>query len=185
MDGKRPRRFRRPAGLRGELLDWMESILISVAVVVLIFTFLLRPVGVDGDSMRPTLEDGDRLLVTHLFYTPRRGDIVVVNSTGLGKLIVKRVIGLPGDTVDIDFERHEVYVNGEEQNEPYIDEPTQDPEDVAFPVTVSENALFVMGDNRNNSQDSRSAAVGQIDEEDIIGKAVFRLYPFSSVGFIS
>lgn len=172
------------SGLSEEIFDWIESVVFSVFVVVLIFTFLLRPVGVDGDSMVPTLHNEDRLIVTHLFYTPQHGDIVVVNSPGLGKPIVKRVIGLPGDKVNIDFEQHKVYVNDAELAEPYINEPTARKEDTQFPLTVKDGTIFVMGDNRNYSTDSRSSLVGLVDMNNIVGKAIFRLFPFSSAGFI-
>ena len=90
--------------IKEDIFDWVETMAISILIIVLVFTFLFRIVQVDGGSMLNTLVDEDRLITTHLFYTPEHGDVVVCNSTGLGKVIVKRVIGIPGDTIDIDFE---------------------------------------------------------------------------------
>ena len=168
-----------------EFLEWVETIIFAFFAVILIFTFLLRQANVDGGSMLPTLEDGERVIVHHLFYEPEKGDIVVVDSEGLGKLIVKRIIASGGDTVDIDFESGEVRVNGEVLQEDYINALTQlDEGGHQYPVTVPEGCYFVLGDNRMNSRDSRDAAVGFIPEDDIMGKVVFRLWPFSKIGAV-
>jgi signal peptidase I len=107
-----------------EFLDWVETIIFSFFIVILIFTFLLRIAYVDGNSMLPTLKNEDKLIVTHLFYTPKVGDIVIVNSEGLGKRIVKRVIATEGQTVDIDFATGTVTVDGKCSEEAYINNLT-------------------------------------------------------------
>ncbi|NMA79231.1 MAG: signal peptidase I [Clostridiales bacterium] len=170
--------------LKEDLFDWIESIVISVFVVILIFTFVLRIIEVDGESMVQTLHHRDRLITTHLFYKPSHGDIIVLNSTGLNKPIVKRVIGIAGDEINIDFEEGIVYRNGEALTEPYTNTPTNAKESINFPITVEEGKVFVLGDNRNSSTDSRSARVGQVDEEQILGKVIFRIYPFSDLGLV-
>lgn len=166
-----------------EILDWIEAILFSVFIAVTFFTFILKPAEVDGPSMLPTLHDGDKILTSSMFYNPKAGDIVTLNCTALNESIVKRVIATEGQTVDIDFEAGKVYVDGEEQYEPFINDiTTRDLGAFEYPVTVPENCVFVMGDNRNNSTDSRSPYVGFVNKEDIWGRAVFRVYPFDSFG---
>lgn len=181
-----------------EYLDWVETIIFAFFAVILVFTFLLRIANVDGESMLPTLTDGDRLVVSHLFYTPEAGDIVIVNSEnghiygagnqletvdGLDKVIVKRVIAVGGQQVNINFSTGEVFVDGVLQDEPYIKELTkQDEGGHSYPVTVPDGYVFVMGDNRMNSTDSRNSMVGFVDEEDILGKVVLRIFPFGSIG---
>lgn len=171
--------------LKREVFEWLETIAFSLVAVVLIFTFVFRIVGVDGDSMMNTLHDKDRLIITHLFYQPKQGDIIIITQpNSVNKPLVKRIVALGGQTVDIDTDRGLVYVDGEVIDEPYILEPTtyMPPSSVEFPYTVPEGKVFVMGDNRNNSLDSRSTGVGPIDERYILGKAVFRIYPFDSIG---
>ena len=154
----------------------------AVAVIALVFTFGLRVVQVDGHSMQPTLLNGERLLMTPL-KTPDYGDVVIVDSyIPYGKPLVKRVIGMGGDTIDIDFEAGIVYRNGAALEEPYTAEPTYLFESVEFPITVPDGCLFLMGDNRNNSTDSRDVSVGCVDERDIMGAAVLRVLPFGKIG---
>ncbi|MBQ4625885.1 MAG: signal peptidase I [Clostridia bacterium] len=159
--------------------DACDSLKGAIITVFLIFAFAFRVVGVEGNSMRNTLNDGDWLAVSGITTEFKRGDIVVVNQPWERNVpIIKRVIGIEGDTVYIDFSLGKVYINGEEIDEPYIDEPTHLSYDVEFPVTVGDNQIFVMGDNRNDSLDSRSGKIGMIDVHYVLGKAVFRLYPF-------
>lgn len=178
-------KFNEKKSFGNELLEWLESIAISIFIVILVFTFVFRIVIVDGSSMVPTLEDGQRLVISHLFYTPKQGDIVVVNSKGLNKTIIKRVIATEGQTVDINFDKHTVTVDGKTLDEPYINEPTaRNDGGNNYPLVVPKNTIFVMGDNRNNSTDSRNSLVGFIPIDDVLGKAVFRIYPFDRFGRI-
>ena len=163
-----------------DLYEWMQVLVCSVLVVVLLFTFVVRLIGVDGHSMVPTLQDGDRLLVLNsiLYDDYQYGDIVVLRKESfLAEPIVKRVIATGGQTVDIDFETGSVYVDGELLKEDYINELTFLEEGTEFPLTVPEGSIFVMGDNRNNSNDSRDYRLGTVDTRYVIGKAVFLAFP--------
>ena len=163
-----------------DLYEWTQALVGSVLAVVLAFTFLIRLIGVDGHSMVPTLQNGDRLLVLSslLDHDYEYGDIVVLREESfLEEPIVKRVIATEGQTVDIDFEAGIVYVDGEALDEPSINEPTYMEEGTEFPLTVSEGCIFVMGDNRNHSSDSRDSRLGTVDTRCVLGKAVFLAFP--------
>ena len=163
-----------------DFYEWVQALVCSVLAVVVLFTFVIRLIGVDGHSMVPTLQDGDRLLVVSPLLSDdyRRGDIVVLRKQSfLPEPIVKRVIATGGQTVDIDFSAGTVYVDGQRLEEPYIAELTFEQEGMQFPLTVPEGSVFVMGDNRNHSNDSRDYRLGTVDQRYIIGKAVFLLYP--------
>ena len=164
-----------------ELYEWVQSLVGSVLVVVSIFTFGIRMLGVDGHSMLNTLQHGDRLLVLNsMFYHDYQyGDIVILRKDGVfdNDPIVKRVIATGGQTVDIDFNEGVVYVDGEALEEDYIREPTYTAEGTEFPLTVPEGSIFVMGDNRNGSSDSRDYRLGTVDTRYVIGKAAFLLFP--------
>ena len=152
----------------------------ALLAVVLLFTFVIRLIGVDGHSMVPTLQDGDRLLVLNAMLDNdyEYGDIVVLRKdTFLEEPIVKRVIATEGQTVDIDFTAGAVYVDGQLLEEDYIRQPTYLEEGLEFPVTVPEGCVFVMGDNRNDSDDSRDPELGPVDTRQILGRAVFLLFP--------
>lgn len=169
-------RFNQQFKRNRDLLEWFEAIVLAVGAVALVFTFGVRMIRVDGRSMQPTLQDGERLLISSLPYTPHYGDIVIIDQyTSYGQPLVKRVIGMAGDTIDIDFEQGVVYRNGNALDEPYTAEPTYLQETVTFPVTVPEGCIFVMGDNRNNSTDSRSANVGFIDTRDVLGRVLMQV----------
>ena len=162
------------------LYEWMQALVCSVLTVVLLFTFAIRLIGVDGHSMVPTLQDGDRLLVVSslLQHDYRYGDIVVLRKQSfLEEPIVKRVIATAGQTVDIDFVNGAVYVDGALLEEPYIAELTLKSEGTEFPLTVPEGSIFVLGDNRNHSNDSRDIQLGTVDTRYVIGRAVFLLFP--------
>ena len=184
IKGKHDRAYiKRSNGFINELLDWAKEICKMLVFAVLICTFVARPVWVSGSSMLPTLVDKDMLILWSFGYEPRQGDIVAANCEGLEKVIVKRIIATGGQEVYIDFGAGKVYVNGELFEVDGIDNITTDPESSYFyPLTVPEGKYFVMGDNRQHSTDSRSAFVGFIDREDILGKAVFRVYPFKTAG---
>ena len=158
-------------------------------VVVAIFTFVIRMMGVDGHSMLNTLQHGDRLLVVNsmLYHDYKYGDIVILRKNGVfdDDPIVKRVIAVEGQTVDIDFVSGAVYVDGEALDEPYLNEPMEEPwyEDLTS-VTVPEGSVFVMGDNRNHSNDSRDVTLGTVDTRYLLGKAEFICFPFSDFGRI-
>ena len=163
-----------------EWYEWVQALVCSVLAVVVVFTFAIRLIGVDGHSMVPTLQDGDRLLVlTSLLYDDYQyGDIVVLRKESfLEEPIVKRVIAREGQTVDIDFVTGSVTVDGVLLHEDYINELTFTEEGTEFPLTVPEGSIFVMGDNRNHSNDSRDSRLGTVDTRYVIGKAVFLAFP--------
>lgn len=163
-----------------DLYEWVQAMVCSVLAVVLVFTFVIRLIGVEGHSMVPTLQDGDRLLVLNsmLYDDYRYGDIVVLRKdTFLDEPIVKRVIATAGQTVDIDFQTGSVYVDGKLLKEDYINELTLLEEGTEFPLTVPEGCVFVMGDNRNHSSDSRDSRLGTVDVRYVIGKAVVLAFP--------
>lgn len=164
-----------------DLYEWVQSLVGSVLVVVAIFTFVIRMMGVDGHSMLNTLQHGDRLLVVNsmLYHDYKYGDIVILRKNGVfdDDPIVKRVIAVEGQTVDIDFTEGIVYVDGEALEEDYIREPTYTAEGTEFPLTVPEGSIFVMGDNRNGSSDSRDYRLGTVDTRYVIGKAAFLIFP--------
>ena len=169
----------------GDAFEWVQCIVSALVVCILLFVFVGRTVGVIGSSMVPTLEEGDRLIISDLFFEPEYGDIVVLRKEAFADYpIVKRVIATEGQTVDIDFEEGIVYVDGIALDEPYTNSLTTTPEDFDKAVTVPEGCVFVMGDNRNRSTDSRTDTIGCVDTRFIIGKALFRLTPFSKFGKI-
>ena len=166
-------------------LDWYEAMIFALVILVAAFSFFFRIIMVNGSSMVPTLSGGDRLVIWAAGYTPQHGDVIVIDGyIDYGKPLVKRIIAKGGDTVDIDFTSGQVAVNGEVLEEPYIAEPTYESFDVTFPLVVPENTVFVLGDNRNGSSDSRVSSIGCIDERDIMGKVVFRFSPFDRIGGI-
>ena len=163
-----------------EMFDIAEIFILSLSFVVIVFFLLMSQNRVQGSSMDTTLADGERLLLSNLFYTPERGDIVVFNDPSkpgiYSEPLVKRVIAVGGDTVEI--KEGELFLNGEKLTEPYIKEPMTSSTNLPL-QTVGEHSVFVMGDNRNASGDSR--IFGQIDERCIIGKAFLRVYPFDRI----
>ena len=168
--------------------SWQKSVLLylhdlvyMLAVIMLIFLLLFRMVIVSGSSMYDTLLDGDwLLLISNVFYQePEYGDIIVASKDSFngGEAIVKRVIATEGQIVDIDFIEGTVYVDGKPLDEPYAYTPTNIPEGMAFPILVEKNCIFVLGDNRNESKDSRHPDIGLIDKREILGKATFLIFP--------
>ncbi len=179
-------------GLLSDLYDWLEVFAVSVAAVFVLFAFVTRVAVVDGDSMNDTLKHEDRLLVQELFYTPKQGDIIVCQSTffGFDNPLVKRVIATEGQTVSIDPATWTVTVDGVPLEEDYVrhmqgaDMVGLDPA-YGGSYTVPEGHVFVMGDNRNGSWDSRDFKIGPVDERYIVGKVIFRIAPFDSFGPVS
>lgn len=169
------------AGAFSAVYDFADIIVSAVAVIFIVFVFFFRLAGVTGDSMVPTLHSGDWLAVSSSSYKAQAGDVVIITQpNSFNEPIVKRIIATEGQEVYIDFFRGTVTVDGKVLDEPYIKEPATDPSenDLIYPITVPEGHVFVMGDNRNGSTDSRSDMVGFIDERYIFGKVSFRLFPF-------
>ena len=160
------------------MYDWVQCVVYAVIFGILIFTFVGRVDGIKGPSMMQTLQDGDTVLLSGLFFEPEYGDIVFIKTEAYGDTpIVKRVIATAGQTLDIDFTTGDVTVDGVVLNEKYINTPTNNPEGFQGPVTIREGCVFVMGDNRNISLDSRSDEIGIVDTRQIIGKVMFILIP--------
>lgn len=170
--------------------DWIEIIGVSLAAVLLFLTFFARITTVIGESMLPTLHEGERLFVVCFGYEPEKGDIVVVQDdrSVIDYPIVKRIIATGGDTVEFDFENWTVQVNGITLEEDYInkiDFVGMRSYGCAGKLTVPEGYVFVMGDNRNNSTDSRDSRVGFVSNDDVIGKVAFRIAPINKFGKVN
>ena len=178
-----------------DLFDWVQCVVAALLICILVFIFVGRTVSVSGPSMESTLFSGERVLISNLFYTPKQGDIVVANDTTQssvellhGDAIIKRVIATEGQTVDIDYDNNVVYIDGEPLEEDYI------LEEMRWPVwssammethfEVPEGEVFLMGDNRNGSTDSRHEMLGCVNEGHLLGRAAFVLFPFNRFGFV-
>ena len=169
-----------------EVYDWVQCLVTALVACILIFMFIGQVIGVDGRSMLQTLHDQDKVIISNLFYTPKRGDVVVLTKWSFGdEPIVKRVIATEGQTVDIDFDEGKVWVDGVLQEEEYVNSPTNRFYDLTFPLTVDEGCVFVMGDNRNESTDSRYSVIGCVDTRCILGRAYAVILPFSRLGTVS
>ena len=161
-----------------ELYDWVQCLVAALLCGILLFVFIGRIIGVDGTSMLQTLQNKDKVVMSNLFYTPEYGDIVVIKTDFFGDTpIVKRVIATEGQTIDIDFKTGTVTVDGAVLEEDYINTPTTDRENFEGPVTVPEGYVFVMGDNRDYSTDSRSSYVDLVDTRRILGKVYWVIIP--------
>ena len=199
FDNENPN-YKQSSGIQNLYL-WVQSVLESVMAAFLLLIFLFRVNIVIGSSMEPTLHENDRVIVVEAFYTPSYGDIVALWADDLfnrqtgkkGEMIVKRVIGLPGDVIDIDPHTGTVYRNGSPLHEDYTAEPIDAANlgNAEYPLTVDDNCVFVLGDNRNHSTDSRYVNdgetefyVGCVDMRYIMGKAVFRIYPLDRIGVL-
>lgn len=173
--------------LAREIREWVEIFIKSLCVVIILFTLVFRVVTVSGSSMRETLHDKDKLIVSNLCYTPTKGDVVILRADAFGdEALVKRVIATEGDEVDIDFETWSVYVNGTKLDESYVNYENglamMNSGAMSYPFTVEQGKMFVMGDNRNHSSDGR--AFGTVDVRECIGKVYFRFLPVNSFGVI-
>ncbi len=172
--------------LQDELYDWVQSIAVILSVVILLFTFFFRIIGVEGDSMNPTLKDNDWLVISNLFYEPEYGDIVVLTKNSfMSQPIVKRIIATEGQVIDIDFTTGTVTVDGDVLDEPYIADFTNRQLGMEFPQVVPDDCVFVLGDNRNHSSDSRDPALGMVNKQYILGRLIFRIFPLSKIGAVA
>ncbi len=179
-----------------ELIEWLDVLCVAIIAVVVVFSFLFRVATIDGESMMNTLNHGDRVIITNMGYTPKQGDIVVVSRNAENSVegqksseepIIKRVIAVGGQTVDIDFKTAGVYVDGVKLEEPYLGSATNDAGDVEFPLYIPEGHIFILGDNRGDSLDSRFSRIGDggiVDNRYVLGHAVYRFFPFSEIGVL-
>ncbi len=172
---------------RSNAYDWIQCLASALIVCVVIFIFFVRVIDVKGTSMYPTLNNQDKMLVSDLFYKPKVGDVVVFTKDEYDpdKALVKRVIATEGQEINIDFDLGIVYVDGQAIEEDYINELTTTKLDFIGPQTVPEGCVFVMGDNRNMSTDSRKSEIGMVDNRLIIGKVYCVIFPLTSFGEVS
>lgn len=185
--------------VKADIYDWIEVFVSALAIVVIMLSFVLRIATVKGDSMERTLSDSQVVVMSNMFYTPAQGDIIVIQQNGgyFETPIVKRVIATGGQTLSIDFEKWEVKVDGnviDESSYVYFRNTSMDVEeyysvydaylDTNGVMTVPEGYLFVMGDNRNESSDSRSIYVGFVRESEVLGKVIFRMFPINKIGAV-
>ena len=187
-------------GWRQSLFEWLELLAIVLVIIVTLFTFVVSIVGVDGSSMYPTLHNRDLMLVQRIAYTPQQGDVIVLrkDNTFANQALVKRVIATGGQTVYIDYDANTITVDGEVLEEPYLnyefddlygsdymaDRVDLDPQYVNQEFTVPEGCVFVCGDNRNHSSDSRVAQLGMVDERYVIGRVLMVFFPFADFGLV-
>ena len=183
-----------PDSTSKQVVEWVEVLSVAIIAVVIIFCLVFRIATISGDSMKNTLINNDKVIITNLGYEPKQGDIVVISRNAENSLeaqnlsnepIIKRVIAVGGQTVNIDFEKGIVYVDGVALKEDYTSTPTVDRGDVQFPLYIPEGSIFVLGDNRAESLDSRFSQIGVdgiIDERYVLGHAIFRIFPFNKIG---
>ncbi len=198
--GNAPEEGKEQDSWRQSLFEWLELLAVVLVIIVTLFTFVVSIVGVDGSSMYPTLHDRDLMLVQRIAYTPRQGDVIVLRKdhTFGDQALVKRVIATGGQTVYIDYDNNTITVDGEILEEPYLnyeyddmygsdymaDKVDLDPQYVNQEFTVPEGCVFVCGDNRNHSSDSRVAQLGMVDERYVIGRVLLVFFPFSDFGWV-
>ena len=184
---KKPKKEEKPLSGAQDAYEWLQILIVALVTIILVFTFVGRIIGVDGSSMYPTLHHGDMLLLQSVGYEPKQGDVVVLTKAfrDVDGPIVKRVIAVGGQTVDIDYDAGTVAVDGQVLDEPYIHEamlcPTYENQ---THIEVPEGSIFVMGDNRNASTDSRDSRLGMVDERYILGHVQSVVFPISDFGTV-
>ena len=180
---------KKPGAFGADVYTWLQALVVALTVLLVLFTFFGRIIGVDGHSMDPSLNDKDLLFLQCVAYEPEQGDVVVLHKDfgDITTPIVKRVIAVGGQTVEIDYNTSTVYVDGVPLEEDYIMEPMVRPDSPYAQGTyweVPEGCVFVMGDNRNHSSDSRDNRLGPVDERYILGKAICTILPFQHIGLV-
>ena len=173
-----------PASFKMDLYFWIQALVFAIVFLILLFTLAGRVIGVRGPSMEPTLQNNDLLILRSIGYTPKQGDVVVLRKpTFMPTPIVKRVIATGGQHVTVDYAAHTVYVDGEALDEPYIKEVMVEKTGMTvLDVIVPEGSIYVLGDNRNNSSDSRHQLLGVVDTRYVLGRAIWIISPFSRFG---
>ena len=179
-------------GVAGELFEWIEIFSGALMTVILLFTFVFRLVTVEGSSMEKTLFEKDNLIISHVLYEPKQNDIVVIQVPNWRDQvpIIKRVIAIEGQTVDFDFDNWQVIVDGVPISEPYVNRESGEMhayhayEIYNLPVTVEKGKVFVLGDNRNHSADSRNRDIQQVEVGNIMGRVLIRVFPFDKLGAV-
>lgn len=168
------------------VFDIFKTVIFLFAIISIIFTFFIRDVTIDGESMKDTLFDGDKVVLTNFLYTPKVGDIVAIDADQqIGKIIIKRVIATEGQTIKIDYDNNRVIVDGIVLNEEYVASNTIKPTvGWEIPEVIPEGYIFVMGDNRSVSLDSRSGSIQLIPKNMVIGKAQIVLYPIDHIKYL-
>ena len=168
------------------MVDLTRTIIFVFAFMSVIFTFIIRDANVVGNSMLDTLHSDDKILMTNFMYKPKCGDIVAINAENqIEKRIIKRVIATEGQTLVVDYSKNAVYVDGIQIDEPYVSSITREPSNpLQIPYVIPEGYIFVMGDNRIISLDSRDKSIGLVSVNDVIGKAQFIVYPFDRFTYL-
>ena len=174
------------SGLKSQILDILDVVSVSIVALIIVFTFAFKTCVVYQSSMYPTLVENDKLVIKSLGNNYDYGDIIVTGKYSEREdRIVKRIIAKEGDVVDINNSEGAVYINGEKLEEDYVNGKTfSNVNGIKFPITVSENSLFILGDNREHSKDSRSLDIGIINEKEVVGTVVFRLFPLEKIGLV-